>query len=363
MSQELEITTNEPRHLQLQADEVKGRVRLIQSIMRDVMIENTHYGVIPGTQKKALYKPGAEVLCVTFKLVPRFTVRRENLERGHREYECTATLSHAETGTVLGEGIGSCSTMESKYRYRIAARLCPTCGTDAILRGRQEYGGWYCNKRKGGCGANFKDGDPAIEQQEQGRIENPDISDQHNTVLKMAVKRALVAACLNTTAASDIFAQVAEDEEDSTEETPTAASIKPAQPIPPPQPAKPAQASQGSQGSPPYAFDPDMPYTGMIAKLTPRETEERNGKRRNIPGQIVLTTEHGPLQCFFWERPESLKALEDWGPLLGKPASLVFFTKQDVTGIVFKYVKEFQFATEAMPEMSAGETEGVAHAG
>ena len=41
--------------------------------------------------------------------------------------------------------------------------------------------------------------------------ENPDIADTYNTVLKMACKRALVAAVLNTLAVSDLFTQDVED--------------------------------------------------------------------------------------------------------------------------------------------------------
>ena len=44
-----------------------------------------------------------------------------------------------------------------------------------------------------------------------GRVENSDLADTYNTVLKMAKKRALVDATLTATAASDIFTQDLED--------------------------------------------------------------------------------------------------------------------------------------------------------
>ena len=226
----------EPQERQLSTTDLKSRVDLIQRVMRSVMIEGTHYGMIPGTAKLTLFKPGAEVLGVTFKLAPRFSIRREDFPGGHREYECTTTLYHIDTGQVVGEGLGSCSTLESKYRYRIAARVCPTCGLDTISRGNAQYGGWYCNKRKGGCGANFKDGDASIERQEQGRVENQDPADQWNTVLKMAVKRSHVAACLIATAASDIFVQTTADEEDEPDVAPPPAQTKPQQATQPPAP-------------------------------------------------------------------------------------------------------------------------------
>jgi hypothetical protein len=38
---------------------------------------------------------------------------------------------------------------------------CPNCGKDAIIKGREEYGGgWLCYKKNGGCGAKFTT-DPA----------------------------------------------------------------------------------------------------------------------------------------------------------------------------------------------------------
>lgn len=193
--------------------EVRENVNLIQQVMDAVMHKGEHYGVIPGCgDKPTLLKPGAEKLCTTFRLSPTYEIRKTDLDRGHREYEIVCTLTHIPTGDVFGQGVGSCSTMESKYRYRDAQRKCPECGAEAIIRGKKEYGGgWLCFKKKGGCGAKYQDGDPAIEEQAQGKVENPDPADQYNTVLKMAKKRAHVDAVLTVTAASDIFTQDLED--------------------------------------------------------------------------------------------------------------------------------------------------------
>ena len=101
----------------------------------------------------------------------------------------------------------------SGEHYRQGLRLCPKCGTDAIIKGKKEYGGgWLCFGKKGGCGTKWKDGDAAIEGQSTERVPNDDLADQYNTVLKMANKRSLVAAVLNATAASDIFTQDIEED-------------------------------------------------------------------------------------------------------------------------------------------------------
>src|SRR6185369_7107640 len=74
--------------------------------------------------------------------------------------------------------------------------------------GKAEYGGGYvCWKNKGGCGAKFADSDPAIASQTIGRVENPDIMDTKNTVLKMAKKRAKIDAVIGVTRSSGIFSQ------------------------------------------------------------------------------------------------------------------------------------------------------------
>ena len=50
--------------------EVTGRVRRIQEVMKALMKDGTHYGTIPGTPKPTLFQPGAELLCMTFRVAP-----------------------------------------------------------------------------------------------------------------------------------------------------------------------------------------------------------------------------------------------------------------------------------------------------
>lgn len=208
MSTELEIV--ERREVApLTAHQIKAQVQLIQEVMQAVMQEGYHFGVIPGTgDKPTLLKPGAEKLTMTFRLAPSLHVAMRDLGNSHREYEVRCVLTHIPTGAVYGEGIGVCSTLESKYRYRNAERTCPHCGKATIIKGRAEYGGgWLCFAKKGGCGEKFAEDDQAITGQGVGKVENPDPADQWNTVVKMAKKRALIDATLTATAASDIFTQ------------------------------------------------------------------------------------------------------------------------------------------------------------
>lgn len=195
--------------------EMKQQVQLIQHVMKDVMKDKEHYGTIPGCgDKPTLLKPGAEKLAFVFRMAPFFEIKRDDMQGGHRGYEVICTLKSITSGAVLGQGVGNCSTMESKYRFRKSARKCPLCGEESIIKGKEEYGGgWLCYKAKGGCGEKWPDGAGIIEGQEIGQVEYDNPADYYNTVLKMAKKRAQVDATLTATAASDIFTQDIEEME------------------------------------------------------------------------------------------------------------------------------------------------------
>lgn len=154
--------------------EVREQVNQIQYLMRNVLQKGTHYDTIKGCgPKPVLLQPGAEKIAYMFHFVPTYEVQREDFGNGHRSYDVTCKLTYRdEQGAerVVGYGMGECSTLESKYRYR--------------------------NEWNNG---------------QKHRIENPDIADVWNTVMKMAKKRAFVDAVKSTTAASDIFTQDIED--------------------------------------------------------------------------------------------------------------------------------------------------------
>lgn len=186
-------------------------VQVVQEAAAKAMHEGQHYGKIPGTDKPTLLKPGAEILGLLFGLAPDFEITTDDLGNGHREVKVKCIL-RTRSGTAVGAGVGSCSTLEAKYRWRSASLKCPNCGKESIIKGKEEFGGgWVCFEKKGGCKAKFAALDPKIISQPRGKVENPDIADTYNTVLKMAKKRAHVDATLTTTAASDVFTQDIED--------------------------------------------------------------------------------------------------------------------------------------------------------
>lgn len=196
-------------------------VEFVQTAMRP----NIDYGVIPGTPKPTLLKPGAEKLTTLFGLTTRFQIVEKTedwIGVTHGEepffyywYRCQ--LWRGER--LIAEADGSCNSREAKYRWRTADRRCPTCQAAAIKRSKYPprgapkgtEPGWYCFAKAGGCGAEFAADDTAIISQQGGRMPNPDIADQVNTLQKMAQKRALIAAVLIGVNASEFFTQDIED--------------------------------------------------------------------------------------------------------------------------------------------------------
>jgi len=189
-------------------------INRFQQIVHKTMIVGLDYGVIPGTQKPTLLKPGAEKIAKLLGLSDQYEIldKAEDWDKPLFRYLIVCRLIHLASGSVISEGLGECNSMESKYRWRDSKRKCPYCGAEAIIKGKREYGGgWICYGKIGGCGEKWPDGDPDIENQEVGKVENEDIYSQVNTILKMAKKRALVDAALSAGRLSDIFTQDVED--------------------------------------------------------------------------------------------------------------------------------------------------------
>jgi hypothetical protein len=190
------------------AAELTKRLELIEEVKRTAMRQDVDYGLVPGTDKPGLFKPGAEKLAILFKLDVQ--PRNEPIwgPGAHLTVISRATVYHAPTGSRLGYGEGICSSRERSRAYRKRERTCPACDTAAVIKGKAEFGGgWLCWRKRDGCGAKFPDGDERIEGQEVGEIENPDLPDTWNAVTKMAKKRAYADAVLSVTGASAIFTQ------------------------------------------------------------------------------------------------------------------------------------------------------------
>jgi len=218
---ELQVVNNEKDFFIAPVVSVEAALQAWQAkkdFIKKVLKPNIDYGIIPGTSKNTLLKPGAEKMAAFFGFSSVFSdveviedwTGKEHDGEPFFYYRQKCTLYRGDL--LIASADGSCNSWEKKYRYRKQERECPSCGKNAIIKGREEYGGgWLCYKRKDGCGAKFQDHDEAIISQDVGVVKNPEISDIVNTILKMAQKRALVAAVLIATNVSDYFTQDIED--------------------------------------------------------------------------------------------------------------------------------------------------------
>src|SRR5690348_1838582 len=173
----------------LTAADIRAQVNLMQDVMQEVMLKDTHFGVIPGTAKPTLYKAGAEKIMSTFRIAadPEVT----DLSRdGEIHYRVKVSML-SPNGTFLGAGIGECSSGEDKYSWRAA--VCD-----------EEFEETPENRRR----VKFAKYKGNIEKKKQVRTNPADVS---NTILKMAKKRGLIDGVLTVTAASDLFTQDIED--------------------------------------------------------------------------------------------------------------------------------------------------------
>lgn len=178
--------------------ELTANVQRIQAAMKELMIgpssqhpAGVHYGVIPGTDKPTLLKPGAELIATMFRL-SAYPLVHDLSGADVIRYRVVVSLTHAPSAQIVGHGVGECSTDEEKYRWRRVVCDEEFDQTDPDRR-REKF-----RKGKGGT----------IWKEKQMRT-NP--ADAANTILKMAKKRALVDAVLTCTACSDIFQQDVED--------------------------------------------------------------------------------------------------------------------------------------------------------
>jgi hypothetical protein len=172
-------------------DIVNAQMGSLKALVKSSLQAGMDYGVIPGTGKKpTLLQPGAEKIALMLGITLRHDVTTSQLQGGHREVTVVAHAILRKTGEEVGDGIGICSTMESKYRYR---------------------NDWE-HKVNG----------------KPGKVENRDVADVWNTVAKMAEKRADIDCVKRVASASEFFTQDLEDLPDYEVQAPPTAPAAPA---------------------------------------------------------------------------------------------------------------------------------------
>jgi len=248
--------------------------------VKSIMSEGTDYGTVPGTDKPTLLKPGAEKLSTFFGFSPAFEIVKsvEDWDKPlfHYQYKCKLYKGDR----LMGEGVGSCNSMETKYRWRwvsgddLPNSINPdSCGTRrssvvefAFAIEKAETGGKYGKPAEywNRFQVAIENGEakPTTRKTRNGneleayeiasvsyRIPNDEVYSQINTIDKMAQKRALVAAVLVAVNASEFFTQDLEDMDISVIDT-TAEVLPESKPEQKKQEDKPAPAKQEEKGKP-----------------------------------------------------------------------------------------------------------------
>lgn len=214
-----------------------------------VLAKGVDFGEIPGTAKPTLLKPGAEKMVNLFGLTPFFedveTVEDWTGANHGGEpffyYRQRCKLATRD-GRFAGAADGSCNSWEKKYRYRWVQESDVPAGMDKsklVTRGGKisefafaiekaetsgqygkpaEYWKRFTDAIASGTAAKTTRKTKTGKQMDAWEIDstmyqvpNVDMPEQVNTVLKMAQKRALIAAVLIVTGVSEYFTQDIED--------------------------------------------------------------------------------------------------------------------------------------------------------
>lgn len=191
--EEKNLTTTGDLEINLeQVREGLNKIKQFQAVVKELTKEGSDYGVIPGTEKPTLLKPGAEKIAKLMNLSDSYEImdKREDYKEPLFAYTIRCSLKNIKSGNLISEGIGQCNSLESKYRYRwIFDNDIPKGMSKETLKSKKIF-----SKKK---------------QREYNlyRINNDEIFSQINTVLKMAKKRALVDAVLSAARLSEVFTQ------------------------------------------------------------------------------------------------------------------------------------------------------------
>lgn len=139
-----------------QVQATMNKITQFQQVIQKTLHQGHDFGIIPGTDKPTLLKPGAEKILMMMGLRSEFEIvdSTRDFEKGFFQYQVRCKLLRGDM--IITEGLGACNTREKKYLKM----------------------------------------DPYT---------------MDNTVLKMAKKRALVDAALLVASLSDVFTQDLED--------------------------------------------------------------------------------------------------------------------------------------------------------
>ncbi|MGG3821127.1 hypothetical protein ABEU79_04955 [Geobacillus thermodenitrificans] len=104
-----------------------AKINQFQVVVQNTLRANHDYGVIPGTQKPTLLKPGAEKIQMLLGVTSEYEVieRVQDYEKGF--FAFTVRCIVYKNGMKITEGVGHCNTKEKKYINQDPYTLANTC--------------------------------------------------------------------------------------------------------------------------------------------------------------------------------------------------------------------------------------------
>ncbi len=159
-------------------------IAVMEKAVSQVLEEGIDYGTIPGIRESFLWDPGAGKVRDFFDVYPIHKLLSQTDKEGYITIIMEAHLIWRKSGQVVASGVGACSMLESKYKYRWVDK--------------PEEEGY----KRADCKKKEKDGVTKY------RILNPEYDELINTITKMAAKRAEVDAAQNLPGVSTAIAKL-----------------------------------------------------------------------------------------------------------------------------------------------------------
>lgn len=313
------------------------RRRDIADFVQNVLVAGADYGSASGSdeQKPTLLKPGAEKFVAFFGLEPHLTLLEQRIELDRPEpfiffsYHCAMVRD----GILYGEADGCASSHEIKYRYRwVPAELVPPHLDISSLPKRDnsitefdfaiqkaettgpygkpaEYWERWKEAIKSGkairtqkISRTGKTMDAWVMPNVLYRVPNPDVADQINTIMKMAQKRAFVAATLIACGISELFTQDIEDW--ATQET-NSAEMSHNDEHKTPSNAKPSPLPPATETGTAIKAEPEEEYTIPLRK----QDQAQAGGQPETPARIEF--QHLPVESLSAAKRRVLNAINN----------------------------------------------------
>lgn len=110
-----------------QIENTMKKITQFQGLVQRNLKQNHDFGVIPGTPKPTLLKPGAEKILMLMGITSEYelTERVQDYEKGFFAFTVKCTLS--KNGTKITEGMGHCNNKEKKWIKQDPYTVANTC--------------------------------------------------------------------------------------------------------------------------------------------------------------------------------------------------------------------------------------------